>query len=125
MNRTNTRVISSVLILLFISALAFIILRLTEDPYLQQAKKLETADVERQVKDAVANGDDRFVGVMGFGRAVPGVPNYEQLYAGKYGLRMIWNTSDVIESNAHRRLQKAAWAYAERYNKAFLKTLLP
>ena len=101
------------------------ILRLPEDPYDRQARKLESADVEGEVRDAVTKGDNRFVGVMGVGMIVPGVPNYHQRYAARYGVQVIPGTSDIVESDAHWRFLQAATAYAERYNLALLKKLPP
>ena len=108
-----------------LAALAVCVLWLHEGPYERQTKDLESADVASEVRDAVAKGDCRFVGVMGFGMAVPGVPDYHERYADRYGVRIIPNTTDAIENDAHHRLQRAAWSYAERYNAALLQKLPP
>ena len=97
--------------------------RRSEDPYDRQARKLESADVEAEVSTAIAMGDCRFVGVYGLGLSVPGVPDYHERYKATHGLRIIENTSDAIESDSHMRLQRAARAYAKRYNLALLQKL--
>jgi len=91
--------------------------------YAQQIKVLESADVAADVKNAVSKGDLRFVGVMGVGLLVPGVPDYQEKYAARYGVRVIENTSDAIENEEHRRLQDVAYHYAEKYNSLLIPRL--
>ena len=94
-----------------------------EHPYARQARELETADVAREVDEALRSGDMRFAGAMGFGLMVPGVPNYHAQYAKTHGVRVIENTSDIVEDGAHRKLQEAARQYALRYNTELLRRL--
>jgi len=91
--------------------------------YADQIRALESADVAAEVEAAVSKGDLRFVGVMGFGLLVPGVPDYQEKYAARYGVRVIENTSDAIENEEHRRLQDAAYRYAEKYNSLLIPQL--
>jgi len=91
--------------------------------YADQIKALESANVTAEVEDAVSKGDLRFVGVMGVGLIVPGVPDYYEKYAAKYEVRVIENTSDAIESEEHRRLQEVAYRYAEEYNRLLITRL--
>ena len=92
--------------------------------YAAQADRLATADVAADVQAAMATGDDRFVAVMGVGLMVPGVPDYHENYADR-GVRMIENTSDIIENEEHLRLQLVAGRYAEQYNQLLLARLEP
>ena len=79
--------------------------------------------MDAEVDAAVSTGDLRFVGVMGIGLIVPGVPDYHEKYAAKYGVRVIENTSDAIESKEHGRLQEVAYEYAEKYNRRLIAKL--
>jgi hypothetical protein len=92
----------------------------TSGKYADQIRSLQAADVSAEVAAAVSKGDFRFVGVMGLALAVPGVPDYQDKYAAKYGVRVIEHTSDAIESSEHAQLQEVARTYAERYNKLLL-----
>jgi len=110
-------------VVLGLAAVTVCITVLRCDRYEQQIRELESGDIDREVREAVAKGDYRFVGVMGIGLIVPGVPDYQQQYSGKFGVRVIPNTSDAIESGPHLRLQQAAGEHATKYNAALLLNL--
>lgn len=97
----------------------FIKARPQRGSYSDQIRQLRTADIKADVHTALLNGDVRFVGVMEDGLSVPGVPS-ELLPMPENKVRIIPNTSDAIESQEHLRLQGAARAYAEAYNKELL-----
>ena len=92
-----------------------------------QAKAIALADVDAEVCSAVAGGDYRFVGMVSEQRlGVPGVWDYQERYAGTYGVRIIFRTrTDLIESESHGRFLDAASAYAHKYNLALLQKLPP
>jgi hypothetical protein len=88
--------------------------------YAAQIEKLESADIAAEVEAALAKGDRRFIGVMGVGFMVSGVPDYSKKYA-RADVRVLPNTSDAIDGPEHLRLQEAARRYAEQYNKLLLE----
>ena len=96
----------------------------TAETFTEQAIRLESADVAADVDAALARGDKRFIGVIGVGQVAPGVRNDHKNHA-DYGVRVIENTSDVIESDDHFRLQEAALRYAKEYNQLLLERLKP
>lgn len=85
--------------------------------YSAQIRAMEAADAAKDVTAAVASGDTRFVGVMGYGPIVPGAPEWVRL---SRHVRFICNTSDAIESAQHARLQHVAHEYAKKYNEILL-----
>ena len=87
--------------------------------YSAQIAQLESADVAKEVEDATARGDYRFVALHNIGLIVPGVLDYHATY-GKYGHRFVPNTSDCVVGDEHWRLQGVADRYAERYNTLLL-----
>jgi hypothetical protein len=93
-----------------------------DGPYADQIRQLERADINAEVEAAVSNGDFRFVGVAADGIIVPGLPT-DRRWPLRSELRVIENTSDVIRSREHGRLQWVASAYAEEYNRALLAKL--
>ena len=64
--------------------------------YAHQIRDLEFASVTVDINAAISKNDFRFVAVMGYAMSVPGVPEYQEKYAAKYGVRVIENTSDAI-----------------------------
>jgi hypothetical protein len=85
--------------------------------YSAQIRALEAVDAEKDVTAAVASGDTRFVGVMGYGPIVPGAPEWVRL---SRNVRFTSNTSDAIQSAQHARLQHVAYEYAKKYNEILL-----
>ena len=91
--------------------------------YTRQILALKLADPARDAAAAAASGDTRYVGVMGVGLMVPGVPDWWKVTA-YTNVRVIPNTSDFIESPQHRWLQSVARDYAEQYNRAMVNYLV-
>lgn len=89
-------------------------------PYAEQIRQLRSANIEDDVEMAVAKGDLRLVAVMEEGLSVPGVP--EGTWS-RFGVWVIPNTTDAIESAEHRQLQEVARVYAQQYNKSLLRRL--
>lgn len=85
--------------------------------YAQQIVDLKNANVAVEVDANLKKGDRRFVGVMQYGLDIPGLRINRLVAENKYGVRVIDNTSDAIESNEHLQLQLGAKKYAETYNK--------
>ena len=132
MGRAGNRMLGAMFVaavlfsLLLVALLAAIVLRPCEDPHQRQAKSLDSADVESEVRDAVANGDCRPLAfqLAEFGPFVPGVPrDRTDRYRAMYGLRVILNESGEPESAHQMRAWIAAMSYAERYNAALLRKL--
>jgi hypothetical protein len=86
-----------------------------------QIAKLKTANPAVDVADALAAGDRRFVGVMGFGLVVPGVDQSSYKYP--EGVKVIPNTSDGIRNDSEAELQDVARMYALQYNATLLSRL--
>jgi hypothetical protein len=93
-----------------------------DGPFADQIRQLESADINAEVEAAVSKGDFRFVAVAADGIIVPGLPA-DRRWPIRSELRVIENTSDVIQSREHMRLQRVADAYAEKYNRALLARL--
>jgi hypothetical protein len=72
------------------------------------------ADVER----ALAEGDRRFVGVMGYALVVPGVEDRD--LKKEHGVKVIPYVSDMIEGYRHKVFVDIAHKYAEQYNAELL-----
>ncbi len=83
-------------------------------------KYYEKADPYRDISSAIANGDLRFVALMGRGIYIPGVYDYYENYL-SYGYKIVTGTSDAIQSYEHGRLIHIAQYYAENYNHELLK----
>jgi len=77
---------------------------------------LEVGNVEVDLARSLQNGDMRFFGVYGYSVMVPGVTNYNEAYAGTFGVKVIAGTSDFLEPG-RIRLQSAATRYAMAYNR--------
>jgi hypothetical protein len=83
-------------------------------------EKYLTADAVADVRKAIDAGDFRFLAVRGYTVLVPGVPNFEERFAGKYSYRIIEGTSDTVAGPADRELQMQVRDYAKRYNQTLL-----
>ena len=83
-------------------------------------EKYLTADAVADVRKAIDAGDLRFLAVRGYTVLVPGVPNFEERFAGKYSYRVIEGTSDTVSGPADRELQMQVREYAKRYNQTLL-----
>lgn len=94
-----------------------------EDEYATQARLMKKANVNAEVTAALARGDSRFVGVMGYSLVVPGVTNFPTMTDDFKRVRIIPNTSDVILNRAHEHLQEVASDYATRYNLELMRRL--
>jgi hypothetical protein len=87
----------------------------------QLLRWVETADPVADAKKAAASNDFRLLAVHGYTWTIPGVSEDKKFeYEGKYGLRMIEGTSDVVMGPEHERLIRAATQYAKRYNSQVL-----
>lgn len=79
------------------------------------------------VVDATKNHEGRTVYIfdaMGVGHYYPGLDyDVAEKLAKKYAVKHLPATSDVIESDLHRRYMEAATGYAEKYNQTTVKLL--
>jgi len=85
--------------------------------------KYAHANPEKDFETARRKGDLRFVGMMGYGLSVPGVPDYEKTYAKSVGVKIIPGTTDAITSQKQSQLEEAVRLYAKRYNQLLLQYL--
>ncbi len=80
-------------------------------------------DPAGDLKDSLAFGDQRFIGVMGYALNLPGVPSADQSYIRHtYGAKVVDGISDV-ENETSARIGYAARDYAQKYNAALLLEL--
>jgi hypothetical protein len=89
-----------------------------DEQYKARADLLDRANARIDAETAARNGDFRLVGVYGLTIRVPGFP-WSRLWR-ESELKMIYGTSDGIESNAHGRFIGSAHRYAEAYNQVIL-----
>ena len=104
-----------------------------------QYKNLKAADIHKDVVNAVAHNDFRFISISGYSYLYPGLEGgYRKLpdgtkefiyldekyeaYIKKHGFKVIAGTSDVISSN-EPPLQDVAYDYAKYYNELLLQAL--
>ncbi len=81
--------------------------------------RLETADAIKDMQNAVAHNDYKFLAVDGYASMVPGVTEEEYRNILETDeARSIEGTSDCIESDEQLRLQPIAMEYAKNYNVA-------
>jgi hypothetical protein len=85
--------------------------------------KLEKADPNKDVEEAILRNDWRFVGVMGYTTEVPGVEHFSKQYRKEYGVRVIEGTTDNVTSPDLAHLNEIAHSYALKYNKLLLKKI--
>ena len=85
------------------------------------ADSLGRADPERDVEAALGRADRRLLGVQRYTLVLPGVPveRYEAVER-EYGVRVLAGTSDNWVGDDHAGYNRAAEAYAERYNREHL-----
>lgn len=80
--------------------------------------------IELRVDNAIQSGDKRFLGVMGIGLILPGVPDRLKDELNINNVNVISGTSDAIKSKSDEIYQKQAYQYALQYNKILLKNLV-
>jgi hypothetical protein len=90
---------------------------------LDSLRKYAKADPDSDFTKARQSGDLRFMGMMGYGLSVPGVPDYEKVYAKSVGVKIIPGTTDAIMSEEQRHLRDAVRLYAKKYNELVLAYL--
>lgn len=83
----------------------------SEDDHLRSST-LIVSDAEDDADAALARGDASLLGVFGYSREVPGIPEWTAHEAGTCKVRMIEGTSD----DGPRALNDRARDYARRYN---------
>ena len=88
----------------------------------ENLKWLKDAEPTVDAKKALEKGDLRLKAVYGYSLYIPGTkPEQFTNYKNKYGVMPIEGTSDVIESEEHKKLNHLAVEYAEQYNSIILK----
>jgi hypothetical protein len=90
----------------------------------RRSDSLSRLDAATELKTAVASGDWRFLGVVGYVVVAPGVDFNDPLYP-KHptDMRIIEGTSDSQVGDAGTRFNMVAARYAERYNRLLLERL--
>jgi len=79
--------------------------------------------IELRVDNAIQSGDKRFLGIMGIGLILPGVPDRLKVNLNINNVNVISGTSDAIKSKSDAIYQKQAYQYAMQYNEILLKKL--
>ena len=88
-----------------------------------RADSLERLDPRRELAAALRRRDWRFIGIQGYAVSVPGVPDRDPLYPAQVAMNVVSGTSDGVWAPEVARLNRAGWAYAERYNRLLLREL--
>jgi hypothetical protein len=89
-------------------------------PELTYIKISDSAKYNEDLLAALARGDTRFVGIMGYSLEVPGVPDYVEKYDKTYGVKIIKGTSDSYSDSSGLSQSVFFRDYAEGYNKLLL-----
>ena len=89
--------------------------------YAAQIAAMRAADPAKDADAAMAAGDYRFAGLMGFGQIVPGIIDGSRVPRNR--VRIIPNTTDAVENSEHAELQRAAYDYAVQYNRRLNEAL--
>jgi hypothetical protein len=90
----------------------------------RRADSLSRLDAATELKVAIASGDWRFLGVVGYVVVAPGIDFNDPLYPKKSSdMRIIEGTSDSQLGEAGNRFNLVAGGYAERYNRLLLERL--
>ena len=84
---------------------------------------LDLEHPEQDMAKNVGHGEYRFIGINGYTCTAPGINGSHAELIGKYKMRCLEGTSDMIEGEVHMELIRKASAYAERYNAALEKWL--
>jgi hypothetical protein len=90
----------------------------------RRSDSLSRLDAASELRAAIASGDYRFLGIVGYVVVAPGVDFNDPLYP-KHpeDMRIIEGTSDSQVGEAGKRFNTVAGAYAERYNRLLLERL--
>jgi hypothetical protein len=91
-------------------------------------KTLNELNLDNPTKDLevnLAHNDRRFIGINGYTCDAPEVTEAEWkiIHSGKYGMRCLEGTGDVVEGNVHMALIKMATKYAVTYNRELLNRI--
>jgi hypothetical protein len=90
----------------------------------RRSDSLSRLDAATELKAAIAAGDWRFLGIVGYVVVAPGVALTDSLYPKDPGhIRIIEGTSDSPVGEPGERFDSVAGAYAERYNRLLLDRL--
>jgi hypothetical protein len=90
----------------------------------RRSDSLSRLNAAQELKAAIANGDWRFLGVVGYVAVAPGVDFTDPEYPrDPRDMRIIEGTSDSQVGEAGARFNMVASAYAERYNRLLLERL--
>ncbi|MBK7091942.1 MAG: hypothetical protein IPH59_09525 [bacterium] len=84
---------------------------------------LDDANFEVDFGRAIANGDERFVGVMGYALEIPGVPQFYEKYSKTHFVKVIKGTTDDYEESSSMSRAVFYYEYARGYNKLLLNHL--
>lgn len=77
----------------------------------------KSANAEADVRNAIAKGDLRFVGVCGFAVDIPGLKDSEKHLVTPQGVKVIAGTTDATNDPAEHAFNTAAESYALTYNR--------
>lgn len=80
--------------------------------------QMDASNAERDAHAALAQGDERLIGVYGFSAEAPGATPADEE---RHGVRFIENTSDTPSGPAEVAQNARAREYAKRYNEAILE----
>jgi hypothetical protein len=91
-------------------------------------KTLSALNLDNPTKDLdfnLAHHDRRFVGIYGYTCDAPEVTEAEWkiIHSGKYGMRCLEGTGDVVEGSVHKALIGKATKYAITYNRELLNRI--
>ena len=91
-------------------------------------KTISALNLDNPTKDLevnLAQNDRRFVGIYGYTCDAPEVTEDEWkiIHSGKYGMRCLEGTWDVVEGNVHSALIGKATKYAITYNRELLNRI--
>lgn len=91
-------------------------------------KTLSALSLNNPTKDLdfnLAHNDRRFVGIYGYTCDAPEVTDAEWkiIHSGKYGMRCLEGTGDVVEGSVHKALIGMAMKYAIAYNRELLNRI--
>jgi hypothetical protein len=100
--------------------------RRTKSPYPpghfeEQIANLRQADVGQDAAKALAIGDRRFLLNIGWGGAIPGVPEWTAEMREKYSVRILDGTGDMVFGPKHKEFKQVANEYAAKYNQLILE----